>query len=251
MSGATGRPVEAAGGLLEVTGLVVDYAEVRALDGVELICRPGEVTAVIGPNGAGKSTLLRAVLGLVAPTAGTIRLDGEPVGTARGRIAWVPQRSTIDVSFPVTALDVACMTRTVRRGLLAWRRPADRAAGTDALARVGAGHLAGRVVGELSGGQLQRTLVARALAQDGDVLVCDEPLAGLDPTTSLDLERLLRAEADVGRTIVLVEHDLDAVRRVADVVALLDRKVLACGPPGEVLAGDDLPRLFRMGGAAL
>lgn len=229
---------------LAVEGLGVRYGELVALRDVTLRAGSGRVTGVVGPNGGGKSTLLRAVLGLVA-ASGSVRVDGQPVARARRRLTWVPQVSSVDWTFPVTALDVVAMVRAAPRGLGGRVRAADRDAARAALALVDADDLADRPIGELSRGQTQRVVIARALASDADVLLCDEPLAALDRGSTTAIGQLLRDQAATGRTVVLVEHDLAAVASLADEVVLLDATVVAAGDPDQVLTTDNLLRTFR------
>lgn len=236
--------MSAVGGRLTCADVTVRYGDLVALDHVDLTAEPGSITAVVGPNGSGKSTLLRAVLGLV-PSTGAALIDGAPAAAQRGRVAWVPQVSAVDWAFPVTATDVVALVRAGGRGLGGRVRRGDRDAARAALDRVDAGHLAGRPIGELSRGQAQRVVIARALATDADVVLCDEPFAALDRASVTGIARVLREEAERGRTVVAVEHDLAAVRELADHVMLLDRRVVAAGAPGDVLTTDNLLLAFR------
>lgn len=229
---------------LAVTGLSVAYRDEPVLWDVSWSVRAGTMTAVVGPNGAGKSTLLSAALGLVPRLAGDARFWGQPLSAVRDRVAHVPQRESVDWDFPVTARDVVRMgaTRGAAWWLPDWLVPARagrRETGRrveDALARVEMTELGERPIGELSGGQQQRVFLARALAQDADLVILDEPFAGVDEETEAALTTELRRLVEAGRTVVAVHHDLESVARHFDDVLALDRIVEAQGPAAEVLA---------------
>ncbi len=228
---------------LVVSDLHIVRAGRPVLAGIHLLAAHGEVLALIGPNGAGKSSLLGAVIGRV-PHAGTIRLGGvytqhlDARQRAR-RLAYVPQRSALRASLSVAA--VVAAGRFARQGWLARISAADRAAVDTALVRTDCAGLAERAFDQLSFGEQQRVLLARALATDAPLLLLDEPAAGLDPAHALALLALVRSLADEGRAVVIVLHQLDQVARCADRVALLHGgRLLACGSPDEVLAAGPL-----------
>ncbi|MEE2941123.1 MAG: ABC transporter ATP-binding protein [Planctomycetota bacterium] len=238
---------------LAVTGLSVAYRNEPVLWDIDWSVRSGTMTAVVGPNGAGKSTLLNAALGLVPRLAGDARFWGQPFSAVRDRVAHVPQRESVDWDFPVTARDVVRMGAT--RGAAWWlpdwlvragagRRETERRV-DDALARVGMTELGTRPIGELSGGQQQRVFLARAFAQDADLVILDEPFAGVDEATEAVLTAELRRLVEAGRTVVAVHHDLESVARHFDDVLALDRTVQAEGPAAELL-----PARRRGAGAA-
>jgi len=195
---------------LEVRGAVVTYEGDRqpALDGVTLSVPLGARVALVGPNGAGKSTLLKAVAGLLPLAAGEIRVHGLPVGACHHRVAYLPQRSELDWSFPV---DVRRLVLTGRYVHLGWlRRPGarDLELADRMIDRLGLSALAGRQLDQLSGGQQQRALLARALAQDADLLLLDEPLNAVDVETSAVVEELLADLTRRGKTAVVATHDI-------------------------------------------
>lgn len=220
---------------VDLSDLTVDRGQVRALADVSLAVPRGTVTVLLGPNGSGKSTLLLAVLGLVRPTRGRIRVLGQPVRAAlrSGRVATVGQADGIDEGFPVTARDVVMQGRRPFTGV--WRRPseADREAVDRALERVELTALAGRRIGELSGGQRRRILLARCLAQEADLLLLDEPFNGMDAGSEEVYLDVLRELASQGRTALVSTHHLDTVDRMADSVALLDGRLVAHGSVAE------------------
>jgi manganese/zinc/iron transport system ATP- binding protein len=225
---------------LEVEDLTVAYGEKPALWDVDLTVRVGTLMAIVGPNGAGKSTLIRAVLGLLKPAAGTVRVFGQPYEEQRRLVAYVPQRGSVDWDFPTDVLDVVTMGRY---GSLGWlRRPGrpEREAAEAALEQVGLAHLAHRQIGQLSGGQQQRVFLARALVQDAQVYLMDEPFQGVDATSERAIVELLQALRSQGRTVVAVHHDLQTVPEYFDAVTLLNVRRIASGPVDEVFTEENL-----------
>jgi manganese/zinc/iron transport system ATP- binding protein len=184
----------------------------------------------VGPNGAGKSTLLKATLGLVPALSGEVRFFGRPLDEVRDRVGYLPQRASVDWDFPATALDVVCMARYPR--MRWWGRVPrkHRDAARDALAQVGMEAFADRQIGKLSGGQQQRVFLARALAQDADLVLMDEPFAAVDAATETAIVAVLRALAARGRHVVAVHHDLGTVPEYFSSVLLLNARVFAAGP---------------------
>ncbi len=235
---------------LDVRRLTVSYGARPAVWDVDASFPAGAISAIVGPNGSGKSTLLKAALGLVPAESGTVSVFGHPLREARRRIAYVPQRESVDWDFPITVREVVAMGRYPRRGW--FRRPGaeDRRAVEAALERVGMAPLAGRQIGRLSGGQRQRAFVARALAQDADLLVLDEPFVGIDARTEATILRILRETRDAGGSVVMVHHDLTTVRASVDRVLLMNVRVIAEGPPAETLVPENLRRAYGEGIAA-
>lgn len=211
-----------------VTDVHVAYGEVRALTGVDLTVAAGTVCGVIGINGSGKSTLFSTLIGARTPDRGTVRVFGETPDVARrtGRIAFMPQNENLDWSFPISVREVVSTGRYGRLGMTRRLRPADHRAVAEALARVELADLATRRIGALSGGQRKRAFLARAIAQDADLLLLDEPFAGVDAPTERRLVQVLRELAAEGRTIVVTTHGLEALPDLCDEAALLFRRVL-------------------------
>lgn len=229
---------------LHVEDLTVSYHSKPVLWDIDLNVPPGVMAAIIGPNGAGKSTLIKAVLGLVTPTAGHITLFGRPYRAQRRRVGYVPQRSSVDWDFPTTALDVVTMGLY---GHLGWlRRPGKRekAEALHALELVGMQDFASRQISQLSGGQQQRVFLARALVQQADIYLLDEPMAGVDATTERAIVDILRRLRDQGKTLIVVHHDLQTVRTYFDWLLILNVRVLAQGPVQEVYTAENLHKAY-------
>jgi manganese/zinc/iron transport system ATP- binding protein len=234
-------PVHGAGApAIEVADLTVAYGDTPVLWDVDLDVRRGSLTAVVGPNGAGKTTLIRAVLGLVKPAAGTTLVLGRPYASQRRLVAYVPQRGSVDWDFPTDVLDVVLMGRYGRLGWVRRPRRGDRDAAHEALAQVGMDAYARRQISQLSGGQQQRVFLARALVQDAEVYLMDEPFQGVDATTERAIVTLLRELRARGKTIVAVHHDLQTVGEYFDDVALLNVRRIAAGPVDEVFTEENL-----------
>lgn len=215
---------------LAIRGLTVSYGNKPVVFSVDATIRPGAMTAIIGPNGAGKSTLLKAALGQVAPLSGVTTVYGAPLAEMRHRIAYVPQRASVDWDFPTRVSDVVAMGLYRQLGLLRRFRNVHQERVQACLSRVGMTAFAERQIGQLSGGQQQRVFLARALAQDADLYLLDEPFAGVDAATEraiIDVLKSLKAE---GRTVVAVHHDLSTVREYFDDVLMLNVRKIAEGP---------------------
>jgi manganese/zinc/iron transport system ATP- binding protein len=229
---------------VDVTDLTVAYGEKPVLWDVDLEVPPGVLMAVVGPNGAGKTTLIRTILGMVKPAAGQALVYGRPYEQQRRRVAYVPQRGSVDWDFPTSVLDVVLMGTYGRLGWI--RRPgaSDREAALVALGQVGMTELAGRQISQLSGGQQQRVFLARALVQHADVYFMDEPFQGVDATTERAIVELLRSLRSDGRTVVAVHHDLQTVPEYFDQVTLMNVRRIASGPVDEVFTEENLRRTY-------
>lgn len=229
---------------IQIEDLTVAYHEEPVLWDIDLDVPEGTLTAIVGPNGAGKSTLIKTILQLVEPSAGQIRIFGKPYAEQRQQVAYVPQRGTVDWDFPTSALDVVTMGRY---GRLGWfRRPgtSDRQLALDALAKVGMEAFASRQISQLSGGQQQRVFLARALVQDAQIYLMDEPFQGVDATTERAIVNVLKALKAAGRTVVVVHHDLETVPEYFDRVLLLNVRVVANGLVSEVFTPENLRRTY-------
>lgn len=239
-------PVNTTEASVVLTGAAVRYpgAPTTAVCDVTLAISCGSRTALIGPNGAGKSTLLKAIVGLLPLAQGSIRVLGRPAGVEHQRIAYVPQRRDVDWSFPITARDVALMGRDAH---VRWpRRPSanDRALADESLAAVGMAGFANRHIADLSGGQQQRVFLARALAQQADLLLLDEPFVGVDTATEAIIFRVIDQLCSQGHTVIVATHDLASLAAHFDQAVLVQGRVLASGPPAVVLQPDLLAAAY-------
>uniref|UniRef100_A0A7C4LK51 ABC transporter ATP-binding protein n=1 Tax=Schlesneria paludicola TaxID=360056 RepID=A0A7C4LK51_9PLAN len=220
--------------------MTVAYQRRPVLWNVDYDAPAGRLVAIVGPNGAGKSTLLKAVLDLIPRASGEVRFFGRPYAEVRQRVAYVPQRTSVDWDFPVTAQDVVVMGLY---GRLGWFRPVTRAARREALEcleRVGLAEMAHRQISQLSGGQQQRVFLARALVQRADLYLMDEPFAGVDAATERTIVALLRELREAGKSALVVHHDLQTVAEYFDEVLLLNTRVIAAGPVAAVFTAENL-----------
>ncbi len=240
-------PQSAPDGGISATGVTVSYRNgVTALRDATFQIPRGTITGLVGVNGSGKSTLFKAIMGFLPTASGTIRLLGTTVPDAlrQNLVAYVPQAEEVDWTFPVLVEDVVMMGRYGHMGFL--RRPstADRAKVAEALARVGMSDLTHRQIGELSGGQRKRVFLARALAQEGQIILLDEPFTGVDVTTEEQIIELLRELRDEGRVMLVSTHNLGSVPEFCDRTVLVKGTVLAYGPTEAIFTRDNLERTF-------
>jgi manganese/zinc/iron transport system ATP- binding protein len=219
---------------IEIADLTVAYRERPVLWDVDLTVPRGILMAVVGPNGAGKTTLIKAIMKLVRPAAGQVLVHGKPIAEQRRIVAYVPQRGSVDWDFPTTVLDVVTMGRYGRLGWFRSPGRSDREAALEALRQVGIVELRDRQISQLSGGQQQRVFLARALVQDAEVYLMDEPFQGVDALTERAIVELLRDLRARGKTVVVVHHDLQTVPEYFDWVTLLNVRRIASGPVAEV-----------------
>lgn len=225
---------------LSIHDMTVAYHRRPVLWDVDYIAPRGRLVAIVGPNGAGKSTLIKAALELIPKVSGDVRVFGRPYREQRARVAYVPQRTSVDWDFPISALDVVA-TGLYRR--IGWFRPVTRmwrGLAHAALDRVGLAEYAGRQISQLSGGQQQRVFLARALVQEADLYLMDEPFAGVDAATERAIVALLRELRSAGQTALVVHHDLPTVSEYFDDVVLLNMRVVAAGPVSEVFTEENL-----------
>lgn len=214
--------------MLCVNHLTVRYDHQIALEDASVCFAEASFTAILGPNGAGKSTLLKTLAGLIPTEAISFTEQ------TSNCISYVPQQQTLDWAFPVTVWDVAMMGRTQRLGWFRLPGRHDRELVSQALIETGMYDFRKRHISALSGGQRQRVLLARMLARQGDILLLDEPLTGIDAQTQEQIMTLLRGQADRGKIVVMVTHDLDQAKRWCDQLVLINRRIVACGTPHEI-----------------
>lgn len=229
---------------LAISGLTVSYGEKPAVFSIDSVIVNRSMTAIIGPNGAGKSTLLKAALGIVPRVSGQVRVFGQPVEDARHRIAYVPQRASVDWDFPTRVIDVVLMGLYRELGLLRWVSRQHRERAMACLERVAMGDFAERQIGQLSGGQQQRVFLARALAQSADLYLLDEPFAGVDAATERAIIDVLKALNADGRTVVSVHHDLATVDDYFDHVLLINVRKIADGPVEDAFTSETLQATY-------
>ncbi len=225
--------------ILDISNLFVRFDSRLALDDVSFQLHHGERVAVVGPNGAGKSTLFKAIAGVLKPISGEIKVYGHGPG-GHICIAYLSQRSQVDWSFPVTVSDVVMMGRIGKLGLLRWPKHRDWEIVRQALVDVGLEELADRQIGELSGGQQQRMFIARALAQEAELMLMDEPLTGLDIGSQESIFTFLDDLQGRGVTVMVATHDLDLAARRFDRVMLLNQRMLGFGVPEQVFTPEQL-----------
>ncbi|WP_086686214.1 MULTISPECIES: metal ABC transporter ATP-binding protein [unclassified Nostoc] len=229
---------------ISITHLGVYYRTQEALRDVNCFIEPGKLTGIFGPNGAGKSTLMKAMLGLVAPSSGNVLYQGKPLMQQLEKVAYVPQRSQIDWTYPATVWDVVMMGRVKKTGWLRSFSAVSRQVANSALERVGMNQFRDRPIGELSGGQQQRVFLARALTQQAEIFCFDEPLVGIDQKTQTVIFEVFQELAAAGKIVLVVNHDLGESISHFDDLILLNRELVATGSRQQVLTEENLNRAY-------
>ena len=229
---------------IKVDGLSVSYDRKRVLSNIYLNIESGNVYGVIGPNGAGKSTLFKSILGLLVPNAGKIEVLGHEVEEVRKRIAYVPQKDDVDWQFPATVFDIVMMGRYPFKSLFNRLDREDERIAMDSLEQVGIVDLKDRQIGALSGGQQQRVFIARALCQQADIFLLDEPFVGIDITTEETIIRILKELAAKGKTLLVVHHDLSTVDNYFNKVILLNQRLLAYGDTETTFTQENVAKTY-------
>ena len=229
---------------LSVRDLTVAWHRKPVIWDIGFDVAPGQLVGVVGPNGAGKSTLLKAIMDLVPKASGRIEIFGQSYRKSRQRVGYVPQRESVDWDFPISVLDVVTMGLYGKIGWCMPVRRQHRDAARNALERVGISELANRQISQLSGGQQQRTFLARALVQDADLYLMDEPFASVDAATEKAIVELLRQMRQDGKTAIVIHHDLHTVSEYFDSVVLLNMRVVASGPTGTVFTRENLEKTY-------
>ncbi len=230
---------------VEVVNLTTGYRAGPAIEDVSFALPHGSFLGLLGPNGSGKSTLIKALIGLLPAWRGSVRVLGMRPQAARTRTGYMPQAEDVDWSFPATAREVVAMGLYRRSFGLDRLRRSDRERAMTALERLSVAGLAGRQIGDLSGGQQRRVLLARALVKDPDVLLLDEPTAGLDAPAERELLDLLGGLSAQGTSIITSTHDITCVNECCDGALFLNRTVIAFGPPSEAITAESLDRTFE------
>lgn len=232
--------------IVSVKNVSVSYGSVEVLANISFdVAHTGALVGIIGPNGAGKSTLIKTMLGLIRPECGCITYKGHSVKAYRRRIAYVPQKSTVDWDFPITVMETVLLGTYPHLPL--FRRPGkrERAQAMAYLDQVGMADYATRHIAELSGGQQQRVFIARALVQQADILFLDEPLSAIDVHSQKIIFDILHGLRDEGKLLFVVHHDIMHVRKLFDQAILLNKELLAYGPVEEVLSQDVMPSVLH------
>jgi len=241
--------------VIEVHDLTVSYDKKPVLWDVDFTIPESSLAGIVGPNGSGKTTLIKSIMGLLPLNSGYVKLFGKDIEDVRTRVSYVPQKESVDWNFPASALDIVMMGRYARRGLLRRLTKEDREAAMDCLKKVGMTDFANRQIARLSGGQQQRVFLARALAQNADIYLMDEPFNGIDATTEEAIISILREMRANGKTILVVHHDLQSAVEYFDWFILLNTRLVASGPKDKVFTigmlqetyGGKLTLLTQMG----
>lgn len=235
------HPVEAP---LAVHDLTVSYNNKPVLWDVELNIPAGKLVAIVGPNGAGKSTLLKAAIDLVPKTTGKVLIFGDSYSQNRNRVGYVPQRESVDWDFPISALEVVCMGRYKKIGWFKRVSSEHKKHALNCLDKVGIKQLANRQISQLSGGQQQRVFLARALAQEADLYLMDEPFSAVDAATEMAIVELLHELKTKEKTCVVVHHDLATVSKYFDWLVLLNMRIVASGSVEETFTHQNLHKTY-------
>lgn len=230
--------------VLEVHDLTVSYHKKPVLWGIDLTIPPASLVGVIGPNGAGKSTLVKSIMGLVDTDSGYIKVFDQALKKVRLKVSYVPQRGSVEWDFPASVLDVVLMGRYGKLGLFKRPRKADKQIALDCLKDVGMEEYASRQIAQLSGGQQQRVFLARALAQDADLYLMDEPFVGVDAATEATIISLLKRMQQQGKTVVVVHHDLQTAPEYFNWIILLNLRLVASGKTEDVLTKELLQETY-------
>ncbi len=229
---------------LEIHDLTVAYTKRPVLYGIDLEVPQGSIVGVVGPNGAGKSTLIKAIMGLLPVASGWVEVFGEPFKKAVTRVGYVPQRESVDWDFPVNAMDVVLMGRYGRLGPFKRPNKSDKNIAMACLEKVRMAPYAKRQISNLSGGQQQKVFLARALAQESDLYLMDEPFVGVDAATESAIIEILRELQTQGKTLIVVHHDLTTAPDYFDRILLLNMRVVAYGNTKDVFTFENLQNAY-------
>jgi len=242
--------------VISIKGLSVSYERKRVLTNIYLEIEAGKIYGVIGPNGAGKSTLFKGILDLIEIDNGVVKIKGSTIEDHRKKVVYVPQKNDVDWQFPATVYDIVMMGRYPYKKPFQRLNNEDRRIANEALEEVGITHLKDRQIGELSGGQQQRVFLARALCQEAEIFLLDEPFVGIDVTTEEKIIQILKKLAKEGKTLLVVHHDLSTVQSYFDRVILLNQRLVAFGDTTVTFSreniakayGGQIPILHKTGG---
>ncbi|MBX0342310.1 metal ABC transporter ATP-binding protein [Lactiplantibacillus plantarum] len=230
--------------MLKVQNLTVAYSDTPVFTDVAVNFNAGKITGIIGPNGAGKSTMIKAMLGLIKSQTGNVEYEGRALKQFQKQIAYVEQRKDLDLTFPINVFDVVLTGTYGKLGLFREPSKADRQRCQDALEQLELADLAQRQISQLSGGQLQRVFVARALVQEADIIILDEPFVGIDLQSETAIMTILHQWRDAGKMIIVVHHDLNKVSRYFDDLVILNHGIVDYGPVDAVYTPANIERTF-------
>lgn len=230
---------------IDIKNLTVSYQGSAVLKHIDLEVPKGCLAAVVGPNGAGKTTLIKSILNLIDKNTGTVNFPVIAKGDIKNQIAYVPQSSSVDWDFPITVLDVVMMGRYGHIGWLKRPGKKDKDLALEVLEKVGMLEYKDRQIGQLSGGQQQRIFLARALVQEAEIYLLDEPFKGVDITTEATIIKLLKNLQSQGKTIVVVHHDLDTLEEYFDWLILLNKELVADGPVDEIFKQENIYKTYN------
>jgi len=230
--------------MLNIQNLTVAYDDTPVLTDVAVHFNAGKITGIIGPNGAGKSTLIKAMLGLIKSQSGTTTYNDRPIKQLQRQLAYVEQRKDLDLTFPITVFEVVLTGTYGKLGLFHRPGKAERKASLAALAQVGLEEFADRQIGTLSGGQLQRVFVARAIVQQAEIIILDEPFVGIDLQSETAIMTILKRWRDAGKTIIVVHHDLNKVSHYFDDLVILNHGIVDAGTVADVYRPANIAKTF-------
>ena len=229
---------------LETDHLSIHFEDRPAIEEINLAFFPGEIVSLVGPNGAGKSTLLKALAGILAASHGAVKFNGDVIHGPEACVVYVPQRTSVDWTFPISVVDVVMMALRDRRSRFMPFARSDREAAHAVLEQVGMDQLADVQISQLSGGQQQRVFLARALLAEGEVYLLDEPFTGVDAPTQELLSRVFENLRTRGKTVIIATHDLEQAAETSTRAVILNRRVIADGPPDSVLTSEILGEAY-------
>ncbi len=230
--------------LIEVHDLTVSYHTKPVLWNIDFSISKGQLVGIIGPNGAGKSTLLKSIMGLIEPQSGYVKIFDKNIDEIRDRVSYVPQRESVDWDFPASALDVVLMGRYSRKSWFKRYTKLDREIAFESLDKVNMKAFANRQISQLSGGQQQRVFLARALAQQTELYLMDEPFAGVDASTEESILQLLIKMTKEGKTILVVHHDLQTAFKYFDWMVMLNTSLIASCPSADAMTEEVIQNTY-------
>lgn len=229
---------------LEVHNLTIAYDKAPVIWDVDFEIPKGQIVGIIGPNGSGKTTMLKTVMGLMKPASGNVKIFGTTLDKIREKVAYVPQRESVDWDFPASVMDIVLMGRYRKNNLFKRITKTDKEIASNAIEKVKLTPYKDRQISQLSGGQQQRVFIARALAQGAELYLMDEPFVGVDASTETAILDLLIELKKSGKTVVIIHHDLQTVSEYFDHIVLLNTRLIASGPTAEVLTAENLKEAY-------